>query len=148
RTLVRTGRDIEEKAAWAEQELFAILGGRAAFAEVDTRLLRFDREDAPTNEQATAHLRITVKDPDPRRVGRRVSNAIMELALAGYPGVHNTPPPTPGSSYGRGPPGAGPGRGRRPRGGAARRQRQGDRAAAGRADPGRAAAVRTGAGRA
>jgi Acyclic terpene utilisation family protein AtuA len=99
-TLVLTGLDIEEKAAWAEQELFAILGGRAAFAEVDTRLLRFDREDAPTNEQATAHLRITVKDPDPRRVGRRFSNAIMELALAGYAGFHTTTPPTAESSYG------------------------------------------------
>jgi Acyclic terpene utilisation family protein AtuA len=99
-TLVLTGLDIEEKAAWAEQELFAILGGRAAFAEVDTRLLRFDREDAPTNEQATAHLRITVKDPDPRRVGRRFSNAVMELALAGYAGFHTTTPPTAESSYG------------------------------------------------
>ena len=37
------------------------------FDEVDVRLLRFDRPDAPTNEQATAHLRITVKDPDPRQ---------------------------------------------------------------------------------
>jgi hypothetical protein len=99
-TLVLTGLDIEEKAAWAEQELFAILGGRAAFAEVDTRLLRFDRADAPTNEQATAHLRITVKDPDPRRVGRRFSNAITELALAGYAGFHTTTPPTAESSYG------------------------------------------------
>ena len=99
-TLVLTGLDIEEKAAWAEEELFAILGGRAAFAEVDTWLLRFDREDAPTNEQATAHLRITVKDPDPRRVGRRFSNAIMELALAGYAGFHTTTPPTAESSYG------------------------------------------------
>jgi hypothetical protein len=99
-TLVLTGLDIEEKAAWAEQELFAILGGRAAFAEVDTRLLRFDREDAPTNEQATAHLRITVKDPDPRRVGRRFSNAIMELALASYAGFHTTTPPTAETSYG------------------------------------------------
>src|SRR5262249_27216687 len=44
--------------------------------------------------------RITVKDPDPRRVGRRFSNAIMELALAGYAGFHTTTPPTAESSYG------------------------------------------------
>ncbi len=99
-TLVLTGLDIEEKAAWAEQELFAILGGRDQFAEVDVRLLRFDRPDAPTNEQATAHLRITVKDPDPRTVGRRFSNATMELALGGYAGFHTTTPPTPESAYG------------------------------------------------
>jgi hypothetical protein len=99
-TLVLTGLDIEEKAAWAEQELFGILGGRGSFAEVDVRLLRFDRPDAPSNEQATAHLRITVKDPDPRKVGRRFANATMELALGGYAGFHTTTPPTPESAYG------------------------------------------------
>jgi hypothetical protein len=99
-TLVLTGLDIEEKAAWAEQELFGILGGRDSFAAVDVRLLRFDRPDAASNEQATAHLRITVKDPDPRKVGRRFSNATMELALGGYAGFHTTTPPTPESAYG------------------------------------------------
>ncbi len=99
-TLVLTGLEIEEKAAWAEQELFGVLGGREQFADVDVRLLRFDRPDAPTNEQATAHLRITVKDPDPRKVGRRFSNATMELALGGYAGFHTTTPPTPESAYG------------------------------------------------
>ena len=99
-TLVLTGLDIEDKAAWAEQELFGILGGREQFADVDVRLLRFDRPNAPTNEQATAHLRITVKDPDPRKVGRRFSNATMELALGGYAGFHTTTPPAPESAYG------------------------------------------------
>jgi hypothetical protein len=99
-TLVLTGLDLEEKAAWAQEELFGVLGGRDQFAEVDVRLLRFDTPDAPTNEQATAHLRITVKDPDPRRVGRRFSNATMELALGGYAGFHTTTPPTPESAYG------------------------------------------------
>jgi Acyclic terpene utilisation family protein AtuA len=99
-TLVLTGLDIEEKAAWAEQELFGILGGRDSFGEVDVRLLRFDRPDAPASEQATAHLRITVKDPDPRKVGRAFSGAVMELALGGYPGFHTTTPPTPDSAYG------------------------------------------------
>ena len=66
-TLVLTGLDIEAKAARAEELLFEVLGGRERFADVDVRLLRFDRPDAPSNEQATAHLRITVKDPDPRQ---------------------------------------------------------------------------------
>ena len=99
-TLVLTGLDIEEKAAWAQDELFGVLGGRDQFAEVDVRLLRFDTPDAPANEQATAHLRITVKDPDPRAVGRRFSNATMELALGGYAGFHTTTPPTPESEFG------------------------------------------------
>jgi hypothetical protein len=64
------------------------------------RLLRFDRPDAPTNEQATAHLRVTVKDPDPRKVGRAFSNATMELALGGYAGFHTTSPPSAESAYG------------------------------------------------
>jgi hypothetical protein len=99
-TLVLTGLDIEAKAAWAERELFEILGGREQFADVDVRLLSFDTPDAPTNEQATAHLRVTVKDPDRRKVGRRFSNATMELALGGYAGFHTTTPPTPESAYG------------------------------------------------
>ena len=99
-TLVLTGLDVEAKAAYAEELLFAGLGGKERFAEVDVRLLRFDRPDAPTNEQATAHLRVTVKDPDPRKVGRAFSNATMELALGGYAGFHTTSPPTAESAYG------------------------------------------------
>jgi hypothetical protein len=99
-TLVLTGLDIEAKAAHAEALLFEVLGGRDRFAEVDVRLLRFDTPDAPSNERATAHLRITVKDPDPRTVGRAFSNAAMELALGGYAGFHTTSPPTAESAYG------------------------------------------------
>jgi hypothetical protein len=99
-TLVLTGPAIEEKAAWAEQQLFALLGGKDQFAEVDVRLLRFDHPDAPTNAEATAHLRITVKDPNPRKVGRHFSNTTMELALGGYPGFHTTTPPSAESAFG------------------------------------------------
>jgi hypothetical protein len=99
-TLVLTGLDIEDKAAWAEQQLFDVLGGRDRYAEVDVRLIRFDRPDAARNDETTAHLRITVKDPDPRKVGRAFSNATMELAVAGYPGFHTTTPPTAESAYG------------------------------------------------
>ena len=99
-TLVLTGLDIEEKAAWAAEELFDLLGGRDRFAEVDVRLLRFDRPDAAANEQATAHLRITVKDRDLERVGRSFSDATMALALGGYAGFHTTTPPTAASAYG------------------------------------------------
>jgi hypothetical protein len=99
-TLVLTGLDIEAKAARAEELLFAVLGGKGRFAEVDVRLLRFDRADAPSNDQATAHLRVTVKDADPRKVGRAFSNATMELALGGYAGFHTTTPPSSESAFG------------------------------------------------
>ena len=99
-TLVITGLDIEKKAQWAQEELFGILGGKENFGEVDVRLIRFDRQDAPSNELATAHLRITLKDKDPAKVGRAFSNAVMELALGGYAGFHTTTTPSSESAYG------------------------------------------------
>ena len=98
-TMVLTGLDIEEKAEHAVALLTEVLGGTEQFGEFDVRLLRFDRPDAPTNEQATAHLRITVKDTDERKVGRAFSNAAVELALGGYAGFH-PPPPTAASAFG------------------------------------------------
>ena len=99
-TMVITGLDVEQKAEHAERLLFGLLGGRAQFEEADVRLLRFDRPNAPTNELATAHLRVTVKDQDERKVGRAFSDAIVELALAGYAGFHTTTLPAGASAYG------------------------------------------------
>ena len=99
-TMVLTGLDIEQKAEHAVTLLTGLLGGTGQFDEFDVRLLRFDQPDAPTNEQATAHLRVTVKDQDERKVGRAFSNAAMELALGGYAGFHTTSPPTAASAFG------------------------------------------------
>jgi hypothetical protein len=99
-TMVITGLDIEEKADHARQLLFDRLDGPDAFEEADVRLLRFDRPDAPTNTEATAHLRITVKSQDERAVGRAFSDATLELALGGYAGFHLTTPPTGASAFG------------------------------------------------
>lgn len=99
-TLVVTGLDIEEKAAWATEELFAELGGPDQFDEVDVRLTRFDREDASTAELAGAHLTITVKDRDRTKVGRRFSNATMGLFLGGFAGFHATSPPSAEKEFG------------------------------------------------
>jgi len=99
-TMVITGLDVEAKAEHAERLLFDRLGGRAQFEEADVRLLRYDRPDAPTNELGVAHLRVTVKDQDERKVGRAFSDAIVELALAGYAGFHTTAPPAGASAYG------------------------------------------------
>lgn len=99
-TFVLTGLDIEAKAAAAEAHLFELLGGKDTIDNVDVQLLRFDRPDAPTNAQATAHLRITVKDRDRAKVGRRFSDATMELALGSFAGFHTTTPPTDASDFG------------------------------------------------
>jgi hypothetical protein len=96
-TMVITGLDVEQKAEYARSLLSARL---AQVEEADVRLLRFDRPDAPANELATAHLRVTVKDSDERKVGRAFSDAITELGLSGYAGFHTTTPPAPASAYG------------------------------------------------
>jgi len=99
-TFVLTGLDVEAKADLTVRSLADALGGTGQFAEFDARLIRSDKGDAPTNVEATAHLRVTVKDEDADRVGRRFSGAATELALAGYPGLHLTAPPGVASAYG------------------------------------------------
>ncbi|MFI5007677.1 MAG: acyclic terpene utilization AtuA family protein [Solirubrobacterales bacterium] len=99
-TFVLTGMDVEEKAALARRALFAALGGESAFAAVDVQLVRTDRADAPSEEAASAFLRVSVKDKDPRKVGRAFSGAAIEMALASYPGFFGTGVPGEESAYG------------------------------------------------
>ncbi|HXW39322.1 MAG TPA: acyclic terpene utilization AtuA family protein, partial [Acidimicrobiales bacterium] len=99
-TFVLTGLDVEEKAALTISTLEKSLGGSGQFGAFDAQLVRTDKPDAPTEAEATAQLRITVKDADPARVGRRFSSAATELALAGYPGLHLTAPPGDAAAYG------------------------------------------------
>lgn len=99
-TFVLTGLDIEAKADLTVRSLTEALGGTGQFGHFEADLIRTDKADAPTNAQATAQLRVTVKDEDGDRVGRRFSSAATELALAGYPGLHLTAPPGAASAYG------------------------------------------------
>ncbi len=92
-TFVLTGLDIEGQGRPGQRTLWESLGGAESFADHDVRLIRTDRPDAPTNEQASAQLRITVKSSDPDAVGRRFSNMATEMALASYPGFYLTSPP-------------------------------------------------------
>ena len=93
-TFVLPGLDIEAKAALAEEALWHRVGGREQFASVDVQLLRTDQEDPPSLEASFAHLKVTVMDPDPEKVGRAFSNGAIQLALASYPGFLVTAPPT------------------------------------------------------
>ena len=93
-TFCLTGLDIEAKAALLEDQIWShIPGGRASFAFARTQLVRSDHEDPATNEAATALLRVTVKDPDERVVGRAFSNVAVELALASIPGFYGLSAP-------------------------------------------------------
>nr|WP_277875625.1 acyclic terpene utilization AtuA family protein [Streptomyces klenkii] len=96
---VLTGLDIEAKARLVRAQMEDALAKRRP-AEVRWTLARTDHADADVQEEASAFLRLTVRDPDPEAVGRAVSGAAVELALAGYPGFHVTAPPGPGSPYG------------------------------------------------
>jgi hypothetical protein len=82
-----TGLDIEAKAKLVEEAFWeACPFAPSDFAQVTTRLMRNDKPDPETNEQAVAILRISAKDPDEQKVGRAFSNAVIELALASIPG--------------------------------------------------------------
>ena len=99
-TFVLTGLDIEAKADLVQRTLWGSLGGAERFADHDVRLIRTDRPDAATNEEASAQLRVTVKSSDPAEVGRRFSNMATEMALASYPGFYLTSPPGEATAYG------------------------------------------------
>lgn len=96
---VLTGLDIEAKAEFVRAQMEAALAAHRP-AEVRWTLARTDQPDAPTEEQASALLRLVVRDQDARVVGRAVSGAAVELALAGYPGFHLIAPPADAAPYG------------------------------------------------
>jgi hypothetical protein len=82
-----TGLDIEAKARLIEQTFWAACPFKPSdFAQVTTRLIRTDRPDPESNEQAVAIWYLGVKDRDEKKVGRAFSNAIIETALASIPG--------------------------------------------------------------
>ncbi|MFG2892029.1 acyclic terpene utilization AtuA family protein [Streptomyces sp. NPDC048248] len=100
-TFVLTGLDIEAKAELVRGQMDAALDAAVRRpAEVRWTLARTDREDADVQEEASALLRMVVRDPDQAAVGRVVSGAAVELALASYPGFHVTAPPGKGEPYG------------------------------------------------
>ncbi|WP_432080904.1 acyclic terpene utilization AtuA family protein [Streptomyces sp. WAC 04229] len=96
-SFVLTGLDVEAKAALVRTQLEPALGKAA---DVRWDLVRTDRPDAPTEESASALLRLVVRDADQQVVGRALSGAAVELALASYPGFHVLAPPGKGAPYG------------------------------------------------
>jgi hypothetical protein len=96
-TFLLTGLDVEDKADLVKRQLAPMLAG---VDSVTWSLARTDHEDPETNEQAVASLRVTVKDPDGKKIGRPFSSAAVEIALASYPGCTLTSPPGDASMYG------------------------------------------------
>ncbi len=88
-----TGLDIEKKAKVVENALFDSIGGQDQFQAVDIQLIRSDKPDPRTNDEAYAYLNITVMDPDPAKVGKAFLVKLNELALANIPGFFGGLPP-------------------------------------------------------
>ena len=99
-TFALCGLDIEEKARLARETLLAKLGGAERFDRLEFQLIRSDRPDPQSLDEATAHLRVTAMDRDPGRVGRAFSNCVTEMLLASYPGIYTTTPPGPEREFG------------------------------------------------
>ncbi|MFE9340945.1 acyclic terpene utilization AtuA family protein [Streptomyces sp. NPDC007063] len=101
-TFVLTGLDVPAKADLVREQMEAALSrpGVRRPAQVDWSLARTDRADAAVEEEASALLRLVVRDPEESVVGRAVSGPAIELALASYPGFHVTAPPARGAPYG------------------------------------------------
>ncbi|HEB88351.1 MAG TPA: DUF1446 domain-containing protein [Deltaproteobacteria bacterium] len=82
-----TGLDIDAKAELIEKAFWTACPFEPKdYQQVTTRLLRTDKEDPETNEEAVAILHLCVKDPDEKKVGRAFSNAMTEIALSTIPG--------------------------------------------------------------
>ncbi|MFJ9629149.1 acyclic terpene utilization AtuA family protein [Streptomyces sp. NPDC101175] len=100
-TFVLTGLDIERKAALVREQLDLAFGdAKSRPGELRWDLARTDHADAATEETASALLRLVVRDAEQEVVGRALSAAAVELALASYPGFHVLTPPGKGAPYG------------------------------------------------
>jgi hypothetical protein len=119
-SLVLTGRQAREKADLALRLLAGIglaeaIGSEGAGAPTPAELARASTldvaelhvaledvaaDDAASTAAAQGHLRVTVKDPDQKKVGKPFTTAAVESALGSYPGMFPTAPPADGSAYG------------------------------------------------
>ncbi|HEX9683423.1 MAG TPA: acyclic terpene utilization AtuA family protein [Acidimicrobiales bacterium] len=86
-SIALTGLDIEAKAALVEKAFWASCPTNPDdYESVTTTVVRTDSADPATNEEAVAAWKITLKDPDERKL-RVARSAVNELALATIPGL-------------------------------------------------------------
>jgi hypothetical protein len=97
--IMLTGLDIEEKARVLSDAFFNNLGGQAQFDDVSIELIRSDKENPQTNEEAFARLRIIAKSSDKDLVGRLFSAKLVEMMLGNIPGVGPMNPIGNGESF-------------------------------------------------
>lgn len=90
-TVALTGLDIDDKVSFAQAAFWdACAYSPDDFESVVSSVSRTDKADPPTQEEATASWRMTVKDRDETKVGRAFSDAMIQTALASIPGMYAT----------------------------------------------------------
>jgi len=115
-TLVITGLDAEAKADLALRTItgLSLVEAREPGISAETRASRSTLgvreldvdwspatvEDPASTADAQSLLRLTVRDMDPKAVGKSFTTAVVESALASYPGMFPTAPPGEGTPYG------------------------------------------------
>ncbi len=88
-TVALTGLDIDAKAAFAQATFWdACPYGPDDVAFIESNVVHTNKPDPATQEEATAIWRVTVKDPDERKVGRAFADAMVHTVLAGIPGMY------------------------------------------------------------
>ncbi len=88
-SLALTGLNIEDKIEFARATFFdASPYAPDEFDSFTERVIRTDKADPATQEEATAIWRVTVKDRDEQKVGRAFSNANVHTALSSIPGMY------------------------------------------------------------
>lgn len=94
--LVLTGLDIDAKAAWVKEQVEPGLDG----VDHVWSTYRVPEPDSPTEEGAACLLRLTAWAPTAEPLGKPLTEPLIALALASYPGFHVTAPPARPSPYG------------------------------------------------
>jgi hypothetical protein len=113
-TLVLTGAETAEKADIAIRTICGVglaeakvlspteLGQRSRLGvrEMTVSYIPPASDDPREVSAAQGRLTITVKDDDPKKVGKAFTRPAVESALASYPGMFPTAPPAEGTPYG------------------------------------------------
>lgn len=86
-SIALTGLDIAEKVAFLERAFWqACPLSPSDFASVTTQVVRTDKADPRSNEEAVAVWRLTLRDDDEGKLGRPIFQARAQLGLATIPG--------------------------------------------------------------
>ncbi len=100
-TVALTGLDIDAKAALVHDAFWrACPHSPDDYSKVIERVMRTDKADPATNEEAAALWRLTVFDDSEERLGRTLRDAMNELALATIPGLYSPGSASRPRSYG------------------------------------------------